>query len=168
MFLAKEFGDKPLHAKVKGFVEKTNQPTWDEPRGEFWWGFGLDEPLPRGQINAAAAMAEANTYKGWSKLFEAKNLRRFVEPTVHGIDFPSMCLTQASYDVDRGVLAAASDAGVPAARDKPTTFRIGNMPPGTCTVEIDGEPSTDWRMIDGELEISTTIGRHTYVARMER
>ena len=38
MFLAKEFGDTTLHAKVKGFVEATSQPKWDEDRGEFWWG----------------------------------------------------------------------------------------------------------------------------------
>ena len=168
MFLAKEFGDKTLHAKVKGFVEATSQPKWDEDRGEFWWGYDLDEPLPRGQINAAAAMAEANSYQGWANLFQEHTLRKFVEPTIHGIDFPSMCLTQASYDVDRRMLAAASDAGLPGDRGKPTTFRVANLPPGNFSVEVDGVQSNDWHMVDGELEISSTIDRHTYVVRMER
>ena len=168
MFLAKEFGDQQLHAKVKGHVETTSEPMWDEQTGEFWWGFGLNEPLPRGQINAAAAMAEANSYQGWTNLFCEQNLRRFVEPTVYGVDFPNMCLTQAFYDTDRQALLITSDDGLPAARGTPTTFRVTNMVPGACTVEIDGQPSSDWRTVDGEVEISTTIGRHTYVIRMER
>lgn len=168
MFLAKEFGDESLQAKVKGFVEATSEPRWDEASGEFWWGFGLDESVPRGQINAAAAMAEANSHMGWRNLFQPQNLRKFVEPTIHGVDFPSMCLTQASYDVNRHMLAATSDNGLPASRGKPTTFRVSNLPPGNFTVEVDGEPSNEWRMVGGEVEISTTIAHHTYVVRWER
>ena len=66
MFLAKEFGDRALYAKVKSFVEANNQPTWNHDTGEFWWAYGLDEALPRGQLNAAAAMAEANSLGGWA------------------------------------------------------------------------------------------------------
>ena len=168
MFLAKEFGDQALYAKVKGFVEATGEPKWDQDSGEFWWGYGLNEPVPRGQINAAAAMAEANSYQGWTSLFKQEALRKFVEPTVHGVDFPQMCLTQASYDVDRRLLAVASDTGLRAGHGKPTTFRICNLPPGDFAVEIDGRPSSDWRWVDGDVEVSTTIGRHTFIVKWER
>ena len=168
MFLAKEFGDRTLYAKVRGFVEASNQPMWDRDKGEFWWGYGLEEPLPRGQLNAAAAMAEANSHRGWTGLFDASKLTKFVEPTVTGVDFPSVCLTQASYDPNRGLLVIATDAGLPAKSGRPTTFRLSNLPLGRCTIEMDGQPMTDWRVVDGQVEVTTTVGRHSFVVRFER
>ena len=113
-------------------------------------------------------MAEANSLMGWSNLFAAENLRKFVDPTIHGVDFPTMCLSQASFDTERRTLVAASDAGLPAKAGQPTTIRVGNVPPGACSVEVDGEPSSDWRAADGEMEISTTVGEHRFVIRFER
>ena len=168
MFLAKEFGDRSLYAKVKGFAEDNNEPTWDEGTGEFWWAYGLDEPVPRGQLNAAAAMAEANSPGGWAGLFNANKLTKFVEPTVTGVDFPNVCLSQAQYDVQRRLLAIATDAGLPNAAGKPTSFRINNLPLGKFTVEVDGHASSDWRVVDDEIEVSTTIGAHTFLVRFER
>ena len=168
MFLAREFGDDQLYAKISGYTETHNEPVWDEATGEFHWRLGLEEPTPRGQLNATAAMAEANSLKGWSNLFASENLKKFVDPTIHGVDFPTMCLSQASFDTERRTLVAASDAGLPANAGQSTTFRVGNVPPGACSVEIDGKQSSDWRAMDGEMEISTTVGQHSFVIRFER
>ena len=153
MFLAREFGDDQLYAKISGYTETRNEPIWDEATGEFHWRLGLDEPTPRGQLNAAAAMAEANSLKGWSNLFATENLKKFVDPTIHGVDFPTMCLSQASFDTERRTLVAASDAGVPANAGQSTTFRVGNVPPGACSMEIDGKQSSDWRAICSTMRI---------------
>ena len=79
-----------------------------------------------------------------------------------------MCLSQASFDAERRTLVAASDAGLPVKSGQPTTFRVCNIPPGVSSVEIDGKPSGDWRAVDGEIEISTTVGEHGFVIRFER
>jgi hypothetical protein len=164
-FWAREEGDGALLGKLNAYAEAHHEPTLDEASGEFTWGFGLDEPYPRGQYNAAAAMAEATSTGAWSRLFNEPNLRKFVDPTVHGVDFPNVCLTQATYDATRRLLVIATDAGLPAVRGKPTTFRVTNIDPEVCSVTVDGEPSGDWRAVDGDLEIATDIGEHTFLIR---
>ena len=166
MIFAREYGDEGLYGKLKAHAEAKYEPTWDEAAGEFTWGFGLDEPYPRGQYNAPAALAEAITEGAWRRLFTAPNLRKFVEPTVTGVDFPTVCLSQAVYDVDRRHLIVATDKGVPGALGQPTTFRITNVKPDNCTVVADGAMSDDWRAVEGDIEVSTTVGEHTFVIRM--
>ena len=165
MFLAREFGDDSLYAKLQAYMEANAEPVWDTNTAEFTWGFGLKEDHPRGQLNAVSAMAEAAGPGEWSGLLSQPKLRKFVEPTVYGIDFPKVCLSQAVYDAERRLLAVATDAGAPEASGKPTKFRVTNVIPEHCTIEIDGIASDDWRVVEDDLEISTTVGEHTFVIR---
>ena len=166
IFFAREYGDEALLAKLQAHSEAYHEPTWDEVSAEFTWRFGLDEPHPRGQYNATGAMAEATTEGAWWRLFNEPNLRKFIDPTVYGVDFPTVCLSQATYDEARRMLVVATDAGVPAERGKPTTFRVTNVVPGRCSVVADGKTSDDWREVDGDLEVSTTVGTHTFLIRL--
>ena len=111
-------------------------------------------------------MAEAIGEGAWWRLFNEPDLRKFVDPTVYGVDFPTVCLSQAVYDAARRLLVVSTDAGVPAARGRPTTFRVTNVAPGSCTVVADGERSGDWREVDGDIEVSTTVGEHTFLFRL--
>ena len=63
-------------------------------------------------------------------------------------------------------LIIATDRGAPGAAGKATSFRVKNIDPGRCAVEIDGRRSDDWRAVDGEIEIATTVGRHAIVVRV--
>ncbi len=162
MAFAREFGEDALYAKLKACAEEKHEPTLDPETLEFTWGFGLDEPHPRGQFNASAAMAEAMTEGAWWRIFNEPNLRKFIDPTVYGVDFPTVCLSQAYYDVDRRSLFVSTDAGVPAAAGTSTSFRVTNIDPERCTVTADGEISDDWRAVEGDLEITTTVGEHTF------
>ena len=164
--MPREYGDHALYAKLKAHAEANYEPTWDDVTGEFTWGFGLNETYPRGQYNAPAALAEVNSEGAWQRLFTEPNLRKFVEPTVTGVEFPNLCLSQAVYDVDRRSLIIASDKGVSGAAGQPTSFRITNIDPDCCTVVADGEVSDEWRAVDGDIEVLTTIGEHTFVVRM--
>ena len=166
MMFAREYGDGALSAKLTAYAEANYEPTWDEATREFTWGFGLNEPFPRGQSNAIAALAEALSEGAWQRLYAEPNLRKFIEPTVTGVDFPTFCLSQAVYDVDRRQLIIASDGGIPAAAGQPTTFRVTNVDPDYCTVLADDEVSKDWRTVDGDIEISTTVGEHTFIVQM--
>ena len=164
-FLARELGDEDLYARLKGHVEENHEPTWDGETGEFTWRYHLDEPHPRGQLNATAALVEVVRPGSWWSLINQPKLTKFVEPTVHAVDFPKVCLSQAIYDAERRILAVATDAGVPGAAGEPTTFRVSNVAPESCAVEADGARTDDWRAVGDELEISTTDGKHAFVIR---
>ena len=165
MIYAREYGDEGLYGRLKTYAEERFEPTWDDASGEFHWGFGLNEPHPRGQFNAIAALAETMTEGAWGRLFREPNLRKFIEPTVTGVDFPKVCLSQAVYDVDRRRLIVATDGGAPGAAGEPTSFRVSGVRPGDCAVIADGAASEDWRAVDDGIEISTTVGEHTFVVR---
>ncbi len=164
-FLARELGDDDLYARLKGSMEENHEPTWDAETGEFTWRYGLDEPHRRGQLNATSALVEVATSGSWWRLINEPNLTKFVEPTVHAVDFPKVCLSQAVYDSERRILAIATDAGAPGSVGEKTTFRIANVRPDGCDIEIDGTRSDDWQAVDGEIEISTTVGKHAFVIR---
>ena len=163
LVLAKEFGTAAVYAKLIEHAEANYEPTWNPENGEFTWGFALGEPHPRGQYNSIIMTAETGSEGAWWRIFNEPNLGKFTQPTVHRVDFPTVCLSQAWYDVQRRRLIVSTDAGAPGAAGKPTTFRISNIDAQNCNVNTDGESTTNWRVVDGDLEISTTVGQHTFV-----
>ncbi len=167
LMLAREFGHDDVYAKLKAYAEAHYEPTWDAETGEFTWGFGLNEPYPRGQFNGPMATAEAIGEGAWWRICNEPNLHKFHDPTVYGVDFPNLCLSQAWYDVHRRLLAIATDSGTPGAAGQQTTFRVKQIDTQHCNVTVDGESSDDWdwRIVDGEMEITTTIGEHTFLIR---
>ena len=56
----------------------------------------------------------------------------------------------------------STDAGLPRVAGSATSFRVQNI---GCDVRvlIDGRPSEQWAVVDGELEITTTVGEHTFL-----
>ncbi len=167
LMLARELGYDEVYAKLKAHAEANYEPTWDTETGEFTWGFGLNEPYPRGQFNGPMAAAEAISKGAWGRICNEPNLRKFTEPTVYGVDFPNLCLSQAWYDVSRQLLVIATDAGDPRAVGQQTTFRVSQIDTQHVNVMVNGEPANDWdwRIVDGELEITTTVGEHTFLIR---
>jgi hypothetical protein len=161
--IARELGDEAVYAKLKAHAETHYEPTWDPSTGEFTWGFGLHEPHPRGQYNAMMMISEAGSEGAWWRMVNEPNLRKFIDPTIHSVDFPTVCLSQAWYDVDRRCLVVSTDAGTPGAAGQRTSFRVSNVDPQHCRVTMDGWPAADWRAVNGELEIATTVGQHTVV-----
>jgi hypothetical protein len=93
-------------------------------------------------------------------LYHEPNLRKFIEPTVYGVDFPDVYLSQAWYDAGRRTLVVSTDAGLSRAAGSATSFRVQNI---GCDVRvlIDDRPSEQWSIVDGDLEITTTVGEHT-------
>ena len=166
MVLAREFGEDAIYAKLRAHAEENYEPMWDGPSGEFTWGFGLNEPYPRGQLNGPMATAEAISRNSMWGIYNKPNLRKFIEPTVYGVDFPNICLTQASYDADQSVLVIATDQGLPSVSGQPTSFRITNVNPHAFSLKVDGELSEQWEIVNGDIEVSTTIGEHTFLINL--
>ena len=165
--LAREYGNDAVYAKLKAHAEAHYEPTWNQETGEFSWGFGLNEPHPRGQLNAAMMTSEAGGEGALWRLFNQPNLRKFTDPTVHSVDFPTVCLSQAWYDVERRRLVVSTDSGIPGAVGQPTSFRVSNVDAQRCNVITDGQLSRNWRVVDDELEINTTVGEHTFLITIQ-
>lgn len=98
-------------------------------------------------------------------MYRDVDMRRFDEPTVEGIDYPSVTVRQAFYDRDRGVLSVGLCRGSDAAPvGSPTTFRVTKMPNTTCSVTLDGESYPDWSATGpDEITIRTTIDDHHFL-----
>ena len=94
LVLAREWGLDDLVDRLSRAIDASYEPTWDTERGEFTWGLGLDEPHPRGQLNAFLAAGEAAGPGMWSRLSEAP-----LEPCpqIVGVDFPTMAFTRAEW-----------------------------------------------------------------------
>jgi hypothetical protein len=161
--MANELGDTETVKKLQAHVEARYEPTWDRDAGEFYYGFGLNEPYPRGQYNANLMVPEVGGPGSWSRMFTDPNLEKFDQPTVYGVDFPSVGLSQAYYDQEKKTLVLQTYIADPAATGRPTNFRIKNLQqPDACRVLIDGQPCDTWTVQDGEIEISTEIGARAF------
>jgi hypothetical protein len=123
LLLAREWGLHDLDQRLTEAIEASYEPTWDDERGEFTWGMGLNEVHPRGQFNAFLAAAEAVGPGLWSRLSAAP---LDPCPQVVGVDFPTVGLRRAEW-VD-GVL----HVGIAPRREdrrRWTTFRIEGAEP---------------------------------------
>jgi hypothetical protein len=96
--IAGELADPETKQRIWEAAENSIEPTWNRDTGEFTLGFGLDEPYPRGQLNARAMAGWVCTEGAWARIFNEPNLRKFEEPTVIGVDFPRVALSEASWD----------------------------------------------------------------------
>ncbi len=161
--MANELGDTEIVKKMRAHVEAHYEPTWDREKGEFYYLFGLREPYPRGQYNANLMVSQVAGPDAWWRLYNEPNLTKFDEPTVYRVDYPSIGLSQASYDREKKTLVLRTYAADPAANGRLTSFRVKNLAqPGSCTVLADGATYTDWTEQDGEIEIRTTIGTRSF------
>ncbi len=122
---AGEFADAATKERIWAAADEHIQPTWDSDKGEFTLGFGLNEAHPRGQMNARAMAGWVCTPGAWSRLFNEPNLTKFDEPTVDGVDFPSVALSEARWDGKALHIAAHPQNA--AMRGNTSTMRITNI-----------------------------------------
>jgi hypothetical protein len=160
LWLAREWGLDRIDAALAAAIDATYQPTFDPATGEFTWGFELDEEYPRGQYNGTMAAAQIATRDSWWRLANVGPGTRFDEPTVEGVDFPTVALDRACWDTERRELTI----GIVPANDElvgaPTTFRVIHLDdPTRWTARAAGaEPSV--RVVDDGIELTTTVGRY--------
>ena len=57
----------------------------------------------------------------------------------------------------------STDTGIPRAVGQATSFRVRDVDAQRCSVVTDGQLSRNWRVVDAELEINTTVGEHTFL-----
>jgi hypothetical protein len=142
--LAGEFADPAVTARLWDAADQFFEPTWNHDTGEFTLGFGLNESHPRGQLNARAMAGWVCREGAWSRVFNQPNLAKFDEPTVSGVDFPRVALSQAWWDGSSLRLAAQPQNAT--ARESRTSVRITGLPSG------------DWQVVHPDL---TTVPLRT-------
>ncbi len=122
---AGEFADPETKRRIWEAAEDHIEPTWDHELGEFTLGFKLGEPHPRGQLNARSMAGWVCTEGAWARIFNQPNLIKFDEPTVSGVDFPRVALSEARWDGTALHLAAHPQNA--ASRGIRTKVRITNL-----------------------------------------
>jgi len=165
--LAREMGDTDRADAMRRWIDRHYEPTRDNTRGEFAFGFGLGEEWPRGQYNAWVMPALLGTRAGqWRGIFQRPNVAKFSQPTVEGIDFPAVRVRVAAYDAKTRTLHVELAAATPAVEGKPTHFRITRLPRGSrWAVANNGAPPVEHRAADGSIEVATTIGSQRFEVR---
>jgi hypothetical protein len=163
---AKEYGDDELFEALNLHILNNYEPTWDAPRGEFFFHLGLGEDWPRGQLNDWLLPAYTATKPGqFGDMFLNPNTEKFNLPTLEGVDFPTLRVRQATSDD-----AAFYGAFTSVDRDKlgePTSYKITKLAPGArYTVAVSGnESKEETASATGEITVNAKIGTHTTVVR---
>jgi hypothetical protein len=165
LLTAREMGDNDRYQALHALAEQHAEPTWDRARGEFYFRFGLDEPYPRGQANAVIMAAEAGGKQAWWRIFNEPNLRKFDQPTVSGVDFPRLGISQAIYDTDKKLLAVSTYAADPWMAGTQTTFTVERLhDPAQASLICDGRVYDAWRVSgDDRIEVKVQVQDHTYL-----
>mmetsp|Transcript_29165 Transcript_29165/g.76359 ORF Transcript_29165/g.76359 Transcript_29165/m.76359 type:complete len:242 (-) Transcript_29165:145-870(-) len=164
LVLAIEFGDDVVAAKLRSALEAVAEP---RPFGdnEFGYFFYLGEKWPRGQLNALLAVADVMERPGeWRAVFNDPAFSdRFSQPTVEGVDFPTVGIAQARFDAPSCTLVVETYAGDPARAGEPTSLRLSQLPPGDLTITEGGRDFDGWlRGGDGVVTVHTTVGSHLF------
>ena len=142
-----EFDDGLVRDRIWEVIDGIHEPTSDNDLGEFTYGFGLDEPHPRGQLNARTMAGWVCTPGAWSRIFNAGPGHRFTDPTVGGVDFPDVALSEARWDSP--VLYLAAQPRSPSVAGRRNAIRVTALP-------IDGS----WTLLrpDGTSEVVDVTG----------
>ena len=165
LLMAREMGDTARYQALHALAEQVGEPTWDRERGEFSYRFGLGEPYPRGQANAVMMAAEAGGKQAWWRIFNEPNLRKFDQPTVCGVDFPRLGISQAIYDEEKETLAVSTYAADPWMAGTATTFTVDHLrEPAQSRLLRDGSVYEGWR-VSGEdrIEVKAEVQDHAYL-----
>ncbi len=163
--IARELGDNARYQALHALAEQHGEPTWNRARGEFYYRFGLGEPYPRGQANAVMMAAEAGGMRAWWRIFNEPNLHKFHQPTVSGVDFPRLGISQAIYDADKDFLAVTTYAADAWMAGTVTTFTVEHLrEPAQARLLRDGQVYNGWR-VSGEdrIEIKAEVQDHAYL-----
>ena len=140
LWQAGEFADPEAKARLWDAADEQVEPDWDAERGEFTMGFGLNEPHPRGQLNARAMAGWVCRPGAWSAIFNQPDLDKFDEPTASGVDFPRVALSEARWDGTALHLAAHPQNN--AVRGSTTEVTVAGLP-------VDGA----WRIGDRSVAV---------------
>ena len=162
---AREIGDVERAEALEQWMNTRGGATYDN--GEFYFTYGLEEEWPRGIPNAWATLGYIGGAGSLRRTYNELNLEKFSQPTLEGVDYPGVNVSQASYDAAKDALVVSISPGT-ARVGSITTFRVTHFPYGGRghQVLMDGKEHDDWSDAGpGEIVVRTTVDDHTLVIR---
>jgi hypothetical protein len=168
LMMAHEIGDDVTEQRMRDYVEEHCEPrTFGDEDDRFGFFFGWGEPYPRGQQSALLMVPEVGGRGAWSRWSNDANLAKFRAPTVEGVDYPSVGLSVARNDLDRGDLLIDTYAATPSDAGRATSLRVVHVPDiDNVRITYDGDEFTAWRAAGpSAIELDLTIGEHALVVR---
>ena len=165
LLLAKELGDAQVAERLQAAADRTAEPrAFGDQQEQFGYFFNNKEGHPRGQGSAMLMAAEVASPGDWTRAFETPHLDKYTAPTVEGIDFPALGVSQAWNDRNTGVLKVATYAAAPDRRGGDTSWRVTNLPnTGEVRVRLNGQPFTRFEVTGpGTIRIDSTIDAHRF------
>jgi hypothetical protein len=159
--VAREVGDDVTEKRLRERIDEICEPrTFGEDDDRFGYWFGTGENWPRGQLASLLLLSEAGEPGAWRRVFNnPEYARRFREPTVEGVDYPTLGISEAWNDTDRGELHVSTYAATPSRRGEETTIRVTSLPNADVSVFFEGAPYPRWRPLeDREIEIELPVG----------
>jgi len=160
--IAGEFAEPEIKKRIWESAEHFIEPNWDEDVGEFTLGLRLNEAYPRGQLNARIMAGWVCGEGAWSRIFNEPNLGKFNEPTIEGVDFPRVALSEAKWDGKELHLAAhAQNASVRGTR---TIVRLTNVASvQNWTMTTTNNQSVDLANVGDYVEVPLIVDNQTVV-----
>jgi hypothetical protein len=168
LMIAHELGDDTTEKRLRDYVEEHCEPRrFGDEDDRFGFFFGWGEPYPRGQQSALLMVPEVGGRGAWSGWTNDANLAKFDAPTVEGVDYPSVGLSVARNDIDRGELLIQTYAATPSRAGRATSLRVVQIPDvDGVRVTCDGEEFAAWRAAGpNAIELDVTIADHALVVR---
>jgi hypothetical protein len=167
LVMAREVGDTHTEQRLREIVENEFEPRFFGPENDrFGYWFGYDEPWPRGTLNATIMMADAGAPGAWYRVFNEPLTAVHAQPTVSGVDYPTLGIRRARNDMAARVLEVATTAATPSQRGTPTTFTVDRLPdPSAVSITLDGQDHPHWR-VTGADSVSVELDVDVHQLRL--
>jgi hypothetical protein len=165
LVMAKEMGDDVAYQRLRDAAEREYEPRFfGEHQEQFGWFFNNKEGFPRGQGSAMLMAAEIGAPGDWTRAFTASHQDKYTAPTVEGVEFPSLGVSQAWNDRTTGTLHVVTYAAAQDKRGTETRWRVSNLPSVTnLTVRSNGQPFSRFVAVGPRtIEITSTIDAHQF------
>ena len=158
-------GDTTTEERLHSLAERDFEPRFfGDNDDRFGWWFHTGEEWPRGQLANLMVLSELGQPGGWSRVFTHSNLTKFREPTVEGVDYPTLGIAQAWNDPQAGALWVETYPATTAAAGLKTSWRVSRLAkPEDVTVQCDGSGFTAWRVTGPEtIQINADVATHLF------
>ena len=165
LVMAREMGDEVAYQRLRDAAERQYNPRFfGEQQEKFGWFVSPTEAFPRGQACAMLMAAEVAEPGDWTRAFQAPHLDKYTAPTVEGIEFPSLGVSQAWNDRATGTLHVVTYAAAPDRRGTETRWRVTNLAAvSNLTVRLNGQPFSRFSAVGPRtIEITSTIDAHQF------
>jgi hypothetical protein len=165
LVMARELGDDVAYERLRAAAEREYEPRFfGDHQEQFGWFFNNKEGFPRGQGSAMLMAAEIAGPGDWTRAFQAPHLDKYTAPTVEGVEFPSLGVSQAWNDRANGTLHVVTYAAAPDKSGAATRWRVTNLPSSSnVTVRLNGQPFSRFSPVGPRtIEITSTIDAHQF------